>query len=169
MPISMSDITSMSQAGFVSLLADVYEHSPWVAETAWQWRPFADREALAGAMERAMRQADRERQLSLVRAHPKLMGRVKVGKPLSDNSKQEQRGAGLDQCSPEESEELAQLNQAYESRFGFPFIISVRGLDRHQIIDALHYRLNNDPETEFTTALDQIVRIATSRLAQLIV
>lgn len=147
------------KAAFVARYGGVYEHSPWVAEACW---PPPDN--LAGAMRAVVDAAPRERKLALIRAHPELASRAK----MADASVKEQAGAGLDQCSPAEFEAFQRLNAAYNARFGFPFIVAVKGLTRADILAAFEARLANDPETEFATAMAQIHRIAGYRLADLL-
>jgi len=152
----------MSKAEFLAKFGPVYEASPWVAEGVWPDPP-ADREGLAKAMAAVVDAAPREKKLALIRAHPELASRAR----MADASVKEQAGAGLDQCSPEEFEAFQRLNAAYNARFGFPFIVAVKGLTRADILAAFEARLANDPETEFATAIAQIHRIAGFRLADL--
>ena len=147
---------------FVARFGPVYEASPWVAEGVWPDPP-SDREGLARAMAAVVDGAPRERKLALIRAHPQLASRAR----MADASAKEQAGAGLDQCSPEQFEAFQRLNAAYNARFGFPFVVAVKGLARADILAAFEARLANDPETEFETAIAQIHRIAGFRLAEL--
>jgi 2-oxo-4-hydroxy-4-carboxy-5-ureidoimidazoline decarboxylase len=157
-------LSAMPQPEFVAALDGIYEHSPWVAEAAWNERPFRDAEALAEAMRRAVHHAGAEAQLALIRAHPELAGRAAVRGELTPESTREQSGAGLDQCSPAEFARLTELNRAYGERFGFPFIIAVRGHTRDTIMQAIERRLRNTPDEEREEALHQIDRIAALRL-----
>jgi 2-oxo-4-hydroxy-4-carboxy-5-ureidoimidazoline decarboxylase len=152
----------MTKAEFLARFGPVYEASPWVAEGVWP-NPPADREGLARAMAAVVDSAPREKKLALIRAHPELASRAR----MADASVKEQAGAGLNQCSPEEFEAFQRLNAAYNARFGFPFIVAVKGLTRADILAAFEARLANDPETEFATAIAQIHRIAGFRLADL--
>lgn len=151
----------MNRDDFVKSYGAVYEDSPWVAEAVWP-----SQGNLAAAMRAAVDSAPRERKLALIRAHPELAGRTAIA-DIAEASRHEQSGAGLDRCTPEEFAEFQRLNDAYNARFGFPFIIAVKGLDRHDILRAFRARLDNDAETEFETALEQIHRIAGFRLADL--
>ena len=158
--------SEMSRSVFLARFGAVYEASPWVAEAVW---PQAETGALEdpGALAREMRTvvdaAPLEMKLALIRAHPELASRAK----MADASVREQSGAGLDQCSPAEFDAFQRLNAAYNARFGFPFIIAVKGLTRAEILAAFAARLANDPETEFEAAIEQIHRIAGFRLADL--
>ena len=167
--IAESDLPTLRRDRFMALFADVFEHSPWVAERAWRDAPFSDKASLLAAMTRAMTAADRAEKLALIRAHPDLAGRAAIGGDLTDASRREQAGAGLDQCSPEEYARFQELNAAYKEKFGFPFIMAVKNSTRQQILDAFATRLNNTAEEEFATALGQIARIAAFRLDDIIV
>lgn len=158
--------SSLSRAEFAARFGGVYEASPWVAEAVWprvQAGELDERKALAGAMQDAVDAASRERKLALIRAHPELASRAQ----MADASVREQAGAGLDQCSPQEFAAFQRLNAAYQARFGFPFIVAVKGLTRQEILAALEARLENAPEAEFETAVAQIHRIAGLRLRDL--
>ncbi|WP_211103978.1 allantoate amidohydrolase [Skermanella pratensis] len=162
--------TDKAAADFVARFGGVFEHSPWVAETALAADPaiaLADIPALHAGMCAAVRAAGRDRQLALLRAHPDLAGKLAVAGRLTADSASEQAGAGLDRCTPEEFERLQVLNDAYKEKFGFPFIIAVRGLTRADILDAFQHRIHNTPEQEFETALAQVERIALLRLHQM--
>jgi 2-oxo-4-hydroxy-4-carboxy-5-ureidoimidazoline decarboxylase len=131
-----------------------------VAERAWAGRPFASIEALLASMTSAMRAADRERQLALLRAHPDLGTRAR----MSDASVSEQAGAGLDRLTSAEFARLQRLNTAYREKFGFPFLFAVKGSTKHDILDALEQRLGASLDEEFAEALRQVSRIAAFRL-----
>ena len=158
--------SALSREAFVARFGAVYEASSWVAEAVW---PAAERgelddpEALATAMRDVVDQAPRDARLDLIRAHPQLA----VAADMAPASVDEQRGAGLDRCSPEELAAFRRLNAAYRARFGHPFIVAVKGLSRGEILAAFEARLENDPEAEFATAIAQIHRIAGFRLAAL--
>lgn len=170
-----SDMTEkpsqMTRADLVARFGGVYEHSPWVAEAAYDrgLPPDADTaEGLARALSATMRAAPRERQLDLVRAHPDLAGRLARAGGLTAESTVEQRSAGLDQCSEEELARFTVLNDTYTAKFGFPFIMAVKGRTRAEILEAFERRVENDPETELRTALDEIDRIALLRLRDML-
>ncbi|MEA3043194.1 MAG: 2-oxo-4-hydroxy-4-carboxy-5-ureidoimidazoline decarboxylase [Sphingomonadales bacterium] len=158
--------SALTRDAFVARFGTVYEDSLWVAEAVW---PAAaggaldDREVLAQAMREAVDEAPRAQKLALIRAHPQLA----VAGRMAEASVREQRGAGLDQCSPEELAAFGELNAAYLARFGHPFVIAVAGLSRADILAAFAARLENDAEAEFATAMEQIHRIAGFRLAAL--
>lgn len=155
---------------FVAAYGGIYEHSPWVAEGAWP-EVEAGRaetpEAMAAVMAAVVDAAPRDQQLALIRAHPELAGRAAIAGEMAEASRREQSGAGLDQCSPEEFAAFQRLNADYNAKFGFPFIIAVKGLTRADILAAFERRLGNDPDAEFAEALRQIHRIAAFRLSAL--
>ena len=157
-------LSALPQAEFVARFADIFEHSPWIPERAWAARPFASIDALHAAMLAVLDGAGDAEKLGLICAHPELAGKEAAAGTLTAASTGEQRGAGLDQCSAEELARLRSLNAAYRERFGFPFVIAVKGLSRYQILDAIEARLANDRDTEFRTCLAQIGRIARFRL-----
>ena len=150
---------------FVKRYGGIYEHSPWVAErAATSVDPDADVDAIAAAMADCVDDASRDEQLRLIRAHPDLAGKAQVAGELTASSAREQANAGLDQCSESEYERFQELNRAYHDKFGFPFIIAVRGRDRTEILAAFESRLSNHPAAEFATALAEIHKIARLRL-----
>lgn len=153
---------------FVAALGGIFEHSPWVAEQVVAHRPFASIEALHAAMCAAVAAAGRERQMALIRAHPQLAGKAAIRGELTESSTNEQRGAGLDQCSPEQFAEITRLNADYDARFGFPFILAVKGHTRDSIIANMRARIGHDRDAEIAEALKQIERIARFRLDALI-
>jgi 2-oxo-4-hydroxy-4-carboxy-5-ureidoimidazoline decarboxylase len=158
--------SALTRDAFIARFGPVYEASPWVAETVWPAvarGELDDPEALAQAMRETVDAAPRARKLALIRAHPQLA----VARSMAPASVQEQRGAGLDQCSAEELAAFQDLNRAYLARFGHPCIIAVKGLSRADILAAFAARLENDAEAEFATAIAQIHRIAGFRLAAL--
>ena len=166
--IPLAGLNSATRETFVGCLGGVFEHSPWVAERAYDHRPFTTRDALHAAMVAAVDEAGLDRQLALLRAHPELAGRAAVQGEMTEHSTQEQGGSGLLHCSPGEFARLRELNRAYGERFGFPFIIAVRGLGRAAVIDAFARRLENTREAELAEALQQVARITGLRIAGLV-
>jgi 2-oxo-4-hydroxy-4-carboxy-5-ureidoimidazoline decarboxylase len=166
--MTLEELNARDRRGFVVALGGVFEDSPWVAEAAWPRHPFATLDALYRAMVDAVRSAGEDAQLALIRAHPELAGKAAVRGELTADSTAEQSGAGLTQCSPQEFARLQELNRTYNTKFGFPFIIAVKGLDRAAIIERFAERLERDRATEFEEALQQIARIAWLRLEALV-
>jgi 2-oxo-4-hydroxy-4-carboxy-5-ureidoimidazoline decarboxylase len=166
--ISSEELPRLDRGRFVELFGGVFEHAPWVAEQAFDAGPFRNIETLQGAMVQAMRRAPQARQLALIRAHPDLAGRAAIAGELTAASSAEQASAGLDQCTPAEFERFCELNQTYKEKFGFPFILAVKGRSRAEILAIFERRVRNPVETEFQEALHQIADIARMRLTGLI-
>ena len=157
-------VSNLSHAEFLARFGPVYEASLWVAQGVWpavEAGGLDNPAKLAAAMRAEVDAAPEEMKLALIRAHPELASRTR----MADASVKEQAGVGLDQCSVSEFEAFQRLNSAYNARFGFPFIVAVKGLTRGEILGAFEARLANDPATEFATAIAQIHRIAGFRLA----
>jgi OHCU decarboxylase len=152
---------------FVARYGALFEHSPWVAEAAFEDGPFAGDEALLGAMVTAVERAPRERQLALIRAHPDLAGRAAIAGELTPDSAREQAAAGLDRLTADEYEAFTRTNAAYRERHGFPFVICAREHDKHSILAAAGERLEHDTDTEIGVALAEIAKIARLRLGEL--
>ncbi len=165
----MSVVEALNDAtrdDFVLRLGSIYEHSPWVAERVYAARPYAGLDALHGAMQAAVLDAAPEEQMTLIRAHPELAGKL-AATTLTESSRSEQRSAGLDRCTAEEKSHMQALNAQYREKFGFPFIVAVKGLDWAAIIERMGARLAHTPEEEVATALAEIGRIARFRLEAL--
>ena len=150
---------------FVLRYGGVYEHSPWVAERAFpKAAGVTDPERLAEVMAAEVDRAAREEKLELIRAHPDLAGRAAVTGQLGRESTAEQASAGIDRCTPQEYERFHSLNDRYREKFGFPFVMAVRGSNRHAILAGFEERLGNDRATEFERAIAEIHKIARLRL-----
>ena len=169
MPMTLQELNAATPEAAAQMLDGLYEHTPWIAAQALQARPFASLAALKHAMVRVLAQAPRDAQVALVRAHPELAGKAMVAQTLTAESTNEQSKAGLTQCTPEEFARIQQLNADYNARFGFPFILAVRGprgtgLAKQEIIDTFARRLENPADFELAEALRNIHRIAEIRL-----
>jgi N-carbamoyl-L-amino-acid hydrolase len=167
--MTLDQLNAGSTADFVRALDGTYEHSPWIAERAAAFRPFKTVSALKVALARVVREAPQDEQLGLIRAHPELAGKAAVAGDLTAESTNEQSKAGLTACTPEEFEKLQRLNARYNERFGFPFILAVRGprgtgFTRQEIIDTFERRSRAHPDLERAECLRQIHRIAEIRL-----
>jgi N-carbamoyl-L-amino-acid hydrolase len=174
MPLTLNQLNAApTREAFAALLDGSYEHSPWIAERAWEtWdkRPFASLAALKLALVQVVRDAGRDAQLKLIRAHPELAGKAMVSKTLTAESTHEQGKAGLTECTADELALIQRLNADYNAKFGFPFILAVRGprgtgLAKAEIIVTFQRRLGHHPDYEFAEALRNIHRIAELRLA----
>ncbi|HTJ25855.1 MAG TPA: 2-oxo-4-hydroxy-4-carboxy-5-ureidoimidazoline decarboxylase [Candidatus Limnocylindria bacterium] len=161
---SLAALNAADRATFVAAVGFAFEHSPWIAEEAWERRPFADFDALLGALVRTVRDAPAERQIALITAHPDLAGRVAREGRLTAASRGEQAAAGLDRLTPQEIIRFDAANDAYRARFGFPFVICAREHDKLSILAALEHRATNDRAAEIDTALGEIAKIARLRL-----
>ena len=161
----------MSRDDYVARFGGVFEHSPWIAERAYdagglQETPTA--EGVHVALVGQFRAASASEKLGVLRAHPDLAGKLAIAGDLTEESRNEQAGAGLDRLSPGERARFTDLNTAYTDKFGFPFIIAVKGLTKDDILAAFESRIDNTPEQEFETALRQVERIALLRLTALL-
>jgi OHCU decarboxylase len=162
--MTIAEANELRREVFVAAFGWIFEHSPWVANRAWQRRPFADSEALLRAMVNEVETADREAKLTLLRAHPDLGARAS----MSDASIDEQSSVGLDRMSVGDYKRLQTLNRAYRERFGFPFLFAVKGSTVADILAALERRLEAPPEDEFQEALAQVYQIASFRLRDVV-
>ena len=163
--------SAMDRETFVATFGGVFEHSPWIAEDAFDAGigPAEDSvEGLHAAMGAAMRRKGPEAILVLIRAHPDLAGRLTDVDELTPDSAGEQHGAGLDRLSPEEFGRFTELNAAYKAKFGFPFIMAVRGRSKGEILEAFERRLDHDADTELAGAIDAIETIARLRIEALL-
>lgn len=161
----------MDKASFVSRFGGIFEHSPWIAERAWglELGPAHDTAAgLHSALARIFRSASRAERLGVLTAHPDLAGKLAAAKRLTAESTAEQAGAGLDALTDAERTAFTELNQAYVTRHGFPFIIAVRDNTKASILDAFERRIENDSDTEFDEACRQVERIAELRLKDML-
>jgi 2-oxo-4-hydroxy-4-carboxy-5-ureidoimidazoline decarboxylase len=161
---SIAELNRLDRAAFTAALGHLFEHSPWVASETWPKRPFRDGAHLHTELCATMRGAPRERLLALINAHPDLAGRLAQQRKLTTNSTREQASAGLDGLSATELAEFQQLNDAYRSRFGFPFIICARLNDKSTIVAAMRQRTANSADQEFQAAMSEIEKIARLRL-----
>jgi N-carbamoyl-L-amino-acid hydrolase len=166
--IAVSDLNAFATAEFVTALGGIFEHSPWVAERVVPLRPFDSRFTLHEAMCSAVRQASADEQLALIRAHPELAGKSAARGELTAASTREQKGAGLADCTDDDLARIRALNAQYQLRFGFPFVLAVKGHNTASIIASLERRVTHEVAEERAVALGQIERIAGFRLAELI-
>jgi OHCU decarboxylase len=160
----MQEINDMNVSDFTNTLGWVFEGSPWVAENAWKSGPFCSREHLFEAMITIVKDAGESLQLSILRAHPDLGARIN----MSDVSKREQAVAGLNMLSREEFEEFHSRNQIYVEKFGFPFIMAVKGKGKETILSAMKERICNANEEEWDRAFVEVFKIASIRLTDMI-
>jgi OHCU decarboxylase len=166
--LTFAELNALDAAAFEQRLAHVFEHAPWVARRAAAARPLAGRDALHRAMADAIAQASEAEQLALLRGHPDLAGKAAIAGDLTAESRREQHGAGLDRLTPAEYERFHALNRTYTEKFGFPFILAVKGKSKEDVLAAFAARTGNEPAVEFRAALEQVGRIGGFRLADLV-
>ncbi len=160
----------MGKQAFMDIFGGVYEHSPWIAETLWKngvTKECDEAEGLRNALQSILLGAERKQQLEVLRAHPDLAGRAAMRNELTQSSTDEQASAGLDHCSEKELRKFQEYNEQYKSKFEFPFIMAVKDSSRKEILDAFSQRLNNNPEQEFQTALNEVGKIAKIRITDI--
>ncbi len=165
------DPRSLARADFIATFGGIFEHSPWIAEAAFDAGLPSTADSAAGlhrALCAVLRTAPRDRQKALIEAHPDLAGRLALAGKLTADSNREQALAGLDALTEDELARFTGLNDAYKDKFGFPFIMAVKGRDKSEILAAFERRLDNDAQAEFAEALSQIERIALLRLEDLL-
>jgi 2-oxo-4-hydroxy-4-carboxy-5-ureidoimidazoline decarboxylase len=165
----LADVNALTSEAFVASFGDIAEHSAWVASEAEKARPFSNHAAMVKAFQDAVLQASEEQQTALILAHPDLAGRAARAGEVADESKREQKGAGLDTLTQAEFERFHDLNDRYRARFGFPFIFAVTGANKFQILEAFENRVGGSMEEERLTALAQILRIIRFRLTARVV
>ena len=164
MPASLNELNTADEAAFLATLGHLFEHSPWVVKETWPHRPFRDLDRLHAELCATMRGAPREKQLALIRAHPDLAGRLAQQRQLTAESSREQACTGLDRLSNHALAEFTRLNEAYQARFGFPFVICARLNASDAILAAMRARIDHSPDDEFAAALGEIEKIARLRL-----
>ncbi|MDQ6911705.1 MAG: 2-oxo-4-hydroxy-4-carboxy-5-ureidoimidazoline decarboxylase [Verrucomicrobiota bacterium] len=161
---NLDELNAMDRETFARTIGSAFEHSPWIAERAWARRPFSALEDLHSSLCATVEAATRDEQLCLIRAHPDLVTRA----VLTRESQNEQGSAGLSNLSASEAEQFQNYNAQYRERFGFPFVICARLNQKETILHAFPERLQNSPEREMKTALEEIYKIAELRLHDLL-
>ena len=161
----INKINKLSKSEFIKVFANIFENARWVAEELYYQKPFGNFEELSSKTLNIFETATREKQLKILNAHPDLANKTKIGL-LTPDSLNEQTAAGLDQCNQEEYNEFSKLNEAYK-KFGFPFILSVKGKAKTEILNNFRKRISSDPEIEFKEAIKQVKQIASLRLNEL--
>src|SRR6202165_3566216 len=167
-PKTLADLNACSKDDFVAALANIFEYSPWIAEQAVSARPFAGANALFAAMKAAVDRAPSELRLALIKGHPDLANKTQRAAGLTGESNDEQNSVGLDRLSDAEYEAFERVNNAYRTKFGFPYIVSVRRHTKDSILRDFERRLPNDAHTETQKSIEEICRIAALRVDQLV-
>ena len=165
---TLATLNVLTQLDFVRVVGPVFEHSPWIAESAWSKKPFTDIEQFHSTLCEIVLHAGEEKQLALIRAHPDLVGRAALVGTLTRESTDEQASAGLNALSPDEIALFQKQNAAYKKRFGFPFVICARLNKKAAILAGFERRLQNSRTQEIKTALEEIFKIAELRLHDLV-
>jgi 2-oxo-4-hydroxy-4-carboxy-5-ureidoimidazoline decarboxylase len=166
--LTLKELNQLPEIEFTNILGSIFEHSPWVAKQTYEFRPFSSVDSLLQYMFDLVKESPQADRLKLICNHPQLAGKEAEQGSLTEHSKNEQDAAGLNHCTAEELAQLQTLNQQYLDKFGFPFVIAVKGLTRHDILAAMQQRIDNPLEQEFDACIDQIGRIAEFRLKELI-
>jgi 2-oxo-4-hydroxy-4-carboxy-5-ureidoimidazoline decarboxylase len=166
---TLSDLNACRRDDFVAALANIFEYSPWIAEQAASARPFAGVKQLFDAMKGAVDRAPSELRLALIKAHPDLANKTQRAAGLTAESNAEQNSVGLDRLSDAEHEAFERVNNAYRSKFGFPYIVCIRRHTKDSILRDFERRLPNDAGTEVQKSIEEICRIAALRVDQLVV
>jgi OHCU decarboxylase len=166
--MTLDEINALDQEQFVAILSGLFEGPPWIVTSAWQRRPFVTSRDLLDALCSVMYSAPLAQQIALIQAHPDLAGKAALSGTLGAASTGEQAAAGLSRLSPDELARFTELNAAYREKFGFPFVICARIRSKDEILHAFGERLSNSPDQEIQTALDEIAKICSLRLDDLL-
>ena len=161
----INKINKLSKSEFIKVFANIFENAGWIAEELYNQKPFHDFEELSSKIIDIFEAATKENQLKILNAHPDLANKTKISL-LTPDSLKEQTDAGLDQCTEEEFNEFKKLNDTYK-KFGFPFILAVKGKTKTEILNNFRKRISSDPGIEFDEAVKQVKQIASLRLKEL--
>ena len=161
----INKINKLSKSEFIKVFANIFENARWIAEELYNQKPFNDFKELSSKILNIFETATKEKQLKILNAHPDLANKTKISL-LTPDSLKEQTDAGLDQCTEEEFDEFKKLNDAYK-KFGFPFILAVKGKTKIEILNNFKKRISSDPEIEFDEAVKQVKQIVSIRLKEL--
>tara|TARA_B100000700_G_scaffold234156_1_gene259489 strand:- start:30 stop:527 length:498 start_codon:yes stop_codon:yes gene_type:complete len=161
---SIDTINNLNKSDFLTIFGNVFEKTDWIAEKVFELKPFKDLNDLSLKMFDLYKKTQKKNILKILNSHPELT----VGKKLTLESKSEQAGAELNECSVEEFDEFKKLNLEYKNKFGFPFIIAVKGKNKNEILNNFRQRILNNVESEFEEAKKQVKKIATFRLNEII-
>jgi len=163
---TIDKINKLSRSEFVEIFANIFEKTKWIAEKLYNQKPFNNFKDLCSKMLGIFETAGKETQLKILEAHPDLADKVTVNL-LTSNSRSEQSNAGLDQCSEEEFNEFKNLNKSYRQKYGFPFVITVKGKNKIEILSEFRKRILNSVDEEFNEAIIQVGKIANLRLNEI--
>ena len=161
---SIDKFNKLSKAEFISIFRNIFEKTEWIAERCYESKPYNNLDELVSKMMKIFENIEKERHLEILNSHPDLA----VEKKLTEDSKNEQKNASLNQCTDEEFVEFKKLNEKYKKKFGFPFIIAVKGKNKEEILNSFRQRITNNINLEFEEAKKQVKKIATFRLDEII-
>ena len=161
----INKINKLSQSEFIKVFANIFENARWIAEELHKQKPFEDFNELSSKMMNIFETSSKEKKLKILNDHPDLGNKTKISL-LTPDSLKEQKNAGLDQCTKEEFNEFKKLNDTYK-KFGFPFILAIKGKDKIEILNNFRKRINSEPQIEFEEAVRQVKKIASLRLKDL--
>jgi len=161
----INKINKLSESEFTKVFANIFENASWIANKLYNLKPFTSFEELSSKMINIFESCSKEKKLEILNAHPDLAEKTKISS-LTPDSKKEQNSAGLDQCTEDEFNEFKKLNDIYK-KFGFPFILAVKGKNKNEILNNFRKRISSEPEIEFNEAIKQVKKIASLRLEDL--
>ena len=161
---SIDKFNKLSKAEFISIFGNIFEKTEWIAERCYESKPYNNLDELVSKMMKIFENIEKERHLEILNSHPDLA----VEKKLTEDSKNEQKNASLNQCNDEEFVEFKNLNEEYKKKFGFPFIIAVKGKNKEEILNSFRQRITNNINLEFEEAKKQVKKIASFRLGEII-
>ena len=161
---SIDKFNKLSKAEFISIFGNIFEKTEWVAEKCYESKPYNNLDELVSKMMKIFENIEKERHLEILNSHPDLA----VEKKLTEDSKNEQKNASLNQCTDEEFVEFKKLNEEYKKKFGFPFIVAVKGKNKEEILNSFRQRITNNINLEFEEAKKQVKKIASFRLGEII-
>ncbi len=161
---SIDKFNKLSKAEFISIFGNIFEKTEWIAERCYESKPYNNLDELVSKMMKIFENIEKERHLEILNSHPDLA----VEKKLTEDSKNEQKNASLNQCTDEEFVEFKKLNEEYKKKFGFPFIIVVKGKNKEEILNSFRQRITNNINLEFEEAKKQVKKIASFRLGEII-
>ena len=161
---SIDKFNKLSKAEFISIFGNIFEKTEWIAEKCYELKPYNNLDEFVSKMMKIFENIEKERHLEILNSHPDLT----VEKKLTKDSKNEQKNASLNQCTDEEFLEFKKLNEEYKKKFGFPFIVAVKGKNKEEILNSFRQRITNNINLEFEEAKKQVKKIASFRLSEII-
>jgi len=161
----INKINKLSETEFIKVFANIFENARWIAEKLYNQKPFSNFEELSSKMIDIFDTSSKEKKLEILNAHPDLADKTKIAL-LTPDSKKEQNSAGLDQCTEDEFNEFKKLNLTYK-KFGFPFILAVKGKNKNEILNNFRKRVSSNDQIEFEEAIKQVKKIARLRLKEI--